>query len=147
MRARSGTIPSSSSSKTVRRYISVVSISPCAVKVPSPLERCYAPRPIQRTRKIHGGWHGGVPADTAPRSGGPGVTRRASRREPLDQPAAAVAAVPQPVVQPVRAALPELESLGSHPVPAPELRHRDLRSLGPAPGQRGIPPLEAGAGP
>ena len=36
IRARSGTIPSSSSSKTVRRYISVVSISPCAVKTPLP---------------------------------------------------------------------------------------------------------------
>src|SRR5262245_40044350 len=35
IRARSGTMPSSSSSKIVRRYISVVSIKPCAVKVSS----------------------------------------------------------------------------------------------------------------
>ena len=42
MRARSGTMPSSSSSKTVRRYISVVSIRPCAVTSGYLQNRCYA---------------------------------------------------------------------------------------------------------
>src|SRR5215211_2914922 len=50
-----------------------------------------------------------------------------SRCQPFHDPAAAfllIPAEPQPVGQPVLAALPELDPLGHHPVPAPDRRPR-----------------------
>src|ERR1035441_8425139 len=65
-----------------------------------------------------------------------------SGREALDHPAAGLAAVPEAVVHPVHPAVPELEDLRHNPVPAPELRHRDLRSLWPACRQLGMAVLQ-----
>src|SRR6266849_6471974 len=61
---------------------------------------------------------------------GRGASRLAGRRpsswrEPLDRPALAVPAVPEPVVQPVVAVLPELVRLGSEHEAAPDLRSWD----------------------
>src|SRR5437764_10579311 len=54
-----------------------------------------------------------------------------SGREALDDPAAILAAVPQPVVQAVGPALPELDDVGDQPVAAPEVRHGHLGALRP----------------
>src|SRR5579859_4481527 len=116
IRARSGVTPSSSSSKMVRRYISVVSMSPCAVNFSTLLLVM-----LCRSEDCLG-------------------------RKPFDGPAVAVAVVAQPVVQPVAARLPELHRVRDQYVPAPEVRHRDLRRLRPALLELGHPALQFGAG-
>src|SRR6266487_2848504 len=64
-----------------------------------------------------------------------GITRagriRSSWRLALDHPLTAVPPVAEPVVQPVRPALPELHSHRDYPVPAPEVRHGHRRPLRP----------------
>ena len=47
--------------------------------------------------------------------------RPALGRKALDDPAVALTAVAQPVVEPARASLPELDPFGDHAVAAPEL--------------------------
>src|SRR5580700_2490412 len=105
IRARSGVTPSYSSSKMVRRYISVVSMSPCAVNFSSLLL-------VMLCRR----------EDCLDLGG-----------KPLDGPAVAVAPVTQPVVQPVGARLPEFHRVRDEQVPAPEVGHRHLRGWRPAP--------------
>ena len=54
------------------------------------------------------------------------------RREPLNEPAAALRApVPQPIVEAVLTVLPELKAVGHQPETSPEVRHRQLGSLVP----------------
>src|SRR5688572_11864589 len=52
-----------------------------------------------------------------------------SWREPLHPPALQLAAVEQPVVQPTRPALPELDRLGDDEVAAPLVGHRHVAAL------------------
>src|SRR6185437_15396497 len=68
------------------------------------------------------------------------------RRQPFDNPVAVGPAVAQPVVQPVRPGLPELDPVGHDQVPAPEVRHRHFGSLRPPRGQLRHPVIELGAG-
>src|ERR1700734_598255 len=120
MRARSGTTPSSSSSKMVRRYISVVSISPWAVnslillllmlcRGASAVDEVACRRPRTASLRAQGPWLGG---------------------EPLDAPAVPLPPVAQPVMQPVHTRLPEFHRLRSQQVAAPEVGH------GNGPGRR-----------
>ena len=69
--------------------------------------------------------------DRRPGRGGPHLARLArvspSGREALDHPTALrTAGVPEPVVQPARAALPELHDVVHHPVPTPVWRARHV---------------------
>src|ERR1700761_6070724 len=127
IRARSGTIPSSSSSNTVRRYISVVSISPWAVT------ETFLPTVMLRAC-----------ATTVRNPGRPSLA--CLRRQPLDGPAGIAAPVAEPVMEPVRPGLPELDPVGHDQVPAPEVRHRNLGSLRPPRGQLRHPVIKLGAG-
>src|SRR5215813_11349220 len=128
IRARSGTMPSSSHSKMVRRYISVVSISPCAVTLFSLRSRCYAVA-------------AGAGSLAAPAKG----CRPSSGREAFDDPVRPLPTVTQPVVQPVGPALPELDDVVPEPVTAPEAGHGHDRSLRPALLQPRVTLVEHGA--
>src|SRR5919197_4888087 len=61
------------------------------------------------------------------------------RRQPLDPPGGAQSTVPQSVVEPVAAPLPELQGFRRQAVPAPEGRERRrLRVQGLQPGHLGL---------
>src|SRR5438309_11917332 len=75
----------------------------------------------------------GAGTSASPRSAG-----RSLRPESLDNPALALAAIPEAVVKPVVAVLPELPRVGREPVPAPPLRPRRLALLA----ELGHAPLE-----
>src|SRR6266542_528450 len=70
-----------------------------------------------------------------------------SGRQPLEDPGGTGAAVPQPVVQPVRPALPELHLLGNHQVTTPEWRIGHGAALRPACGETLVAVVELGARP
>ena len=70
-----------------------------------------------------------VSVAAAPPRSGPGVVGRGSGGEPLGAPAVALARVQDALVQPVRAALPELDRVGPQQVAAPVGRPRDLARI------------------
>src|SRR6202035_1378830 len=115
------------SSNTVRRYISVVSISPWAVT------ETFLPTVMLRAR-----------ATTVRNPRRPSLA--CVRRQPFDGPAAAGTPIAQPVMQPVLPGLPELDPVGHDQVPAPEVGHGDLGPLRPPRGQFRHPVVKLGAG-
>src|SRR5262249_45971483 len=117
----------------VRRYISVVSIRPCAATCASVLRLRLAsmlrpsgersPNPestIERERPA------GPLTAVAPVSAG-----RAGRG-PLRHPTVAQPSIAQPVVHPIRPAMPELEGLRRNQIAAPEPGMRDRFTRWPA---------------
>src|SRR6202035_297389 len=118
-------MPSSSSSKTVRRYISVVSISPWAVTATLLLTLMLRASATSR-------WKAAFPLGL--------------RRETLYLPAAPGALVAEAVVQAVAAGLPEFDDVRGDQVAAPEVGHRHLGALGPPLLKVRDPVVELGAG-